>query len=136
MRDLPSSPSSLRDRLAQAALVLVMVAASGVATAGLQPDAVANRLINKLGVSDLGGERLRFGLDSLVDTVLKPAGGAGKVEISGLITAIIGLVLLGAIVYFLFGILKTVGGRRGGIEAVGQVIFALIVGIAGLEVLA
>lgn len=136
MRDLPSLPISLRDRLAQAALVLVMVAVSGFATVGLQPDAVANRLINKLGVSDLGGERLRFGLDSLVDTVLRPAGGAGKVEISGLITAIIGLVLLGAIVYFLFGILKTVGGRRGGIEAVGQVIFALIVGIAGLEVLA
>jgi hypothetical protein len=29
-----------------------------------------------------------------------------------------------------------VGGRRGGLEAVGTVVFALVVGIAGLEVLA
>ena len=57
-------------------------------------------------------------------------------EINDLIVAIVALVMLGAIVYFLFGVLKTLGGRRGGLEAVGQVVFALIIAIAGLEVLA
>jgi hypothetical protein len=58
------------------------------------------------------------------------------VEIKNLIVAVVALVLLGAVVYFLFSVLGTLSGRRGGIEGVGRVIFALIVGIAGLEVLA
>ena len=95
-----------------------------------QPQAVANRFVNKLGV-----EGVDFRVSRLVDTVLKPAAGAGKVEINNLIIAIVALVLLGAIVYFLFGVLRTMGGRRGGVETLGQVVFALIVGIAGLEVL-
>jgi hypothetical protein len=136
MRNLLSLSTSLRERLALAALCPAVLVVSWLAAAGLHNHAVANRLIDKLGVSDLDGGGIRFGLSSLVDTVLKPAGGAGKVEISALITAIVGLVLLGAIVFFLFGILKTVGGRRGGLEAVGTVVFALVVGIAGLEVLA
>jgi hypothetical protein len=98
--------------------------------ARLQPDAVANRFVNKVGIKGVN-----FRLSSLVDTVLKPAGGAGKVEIENLITALVAVVLLGAIVFFLFGIFKTASGRRGGIETVGQVVFALIIGIAGLEVL-
>lgn len=102
-----------------------------IAVSGVQLNAVANRFVNKLGV-----EGVDFRLSGLVDTVLKPAGGAGKVEINNLIVAIVALVMLGAIVYFLFGVLKTLGGRRGGVEAVGQVVFALIVAIAGLEVLA
>jgi hypothetical protein len=96
-----------------------------------QPDAVANRFVDKLGV-----DGVNFKVSNLIDTVLKPAAGAGKVEINDLIVAIVALVLLGAIVYFLFGVLKTLGGRRGGVETVGQVVFALIIGIAGLEVLA
>jgi hypothetical protein len=32
-------------------------------------------------------------------------------------------------------VLRTIGGRRGGVETVGQVVFALIIGIAGLEIL-
>jgi hypothetical protein len=102
-----------------------------IAVSGVQLNAVANRFVNKLGV-----EGVDFRLSGLVDTVLKPAAGAGKVEINNLIVAIVALVMLGAIVYFLFGVLKTLGGRRGGVEAVGQVVFALIVAIAGLEVLA
>lgn len=102
-----------------------------VAVSGVQLNAVANRFVNKLGVNGVD-----FRLSGLVDTVLKPAGGAGKVEINNLIVAIVALVMLGAIVYFLLGVLKTLGGRRGGVEAVGQVVFALIVAIAGLEVLA
>jgi hypothetical protein len=98
---------------------------------GLQLDAVANRFVNKLGV-----EGVNFKLSGLIDTVLKPAAGAGKVEIKNLIVAIVALVLLGAVVYFLFSVLGTMSGRRGGIEGVGRVIFALIIGIAGLEVLA
>jgi hypothetical protein len=93
-------------------------------------DAVANRFVEKLGV-----EGVDFRVSSLIDTVLRPAAGAGKVEINNLIIAIVALVLLGAIVYFLLGVLRTLGGRRGGVETVGQVVFALIIGIAGLEIL-
>ena len=102
-----------------------------IAATNPQLDAVANRFVNKLGVKGVN-----FRLSNLVDTVLKPAAGAGKVEINDLIVAIVALVMLGAIVYFLFGVLKTLGGRRGGLEAIGQVVFALIIAIAGLEVLA
>jgi hypothetical protein len=123
--------SSLRSPVARRDLLLVALTPLAVAAApGLRLDAVANRFVNKLGVSDVD-----FRLSNLVDTVLKPAAGAGKVEINNLIIAIVALVMLGALVYFLFGILRTLGGRRGGIEAVGQVVFALIIGIAGLEVL-
>jgi hypothetical protein len=96
----------------------------------LRPDAVANRFVDRLGV-----DGVNFRLSNLIDTVLKPAAGAGKVEITNLIVAVIALVLLGAIVYFMFGVLRTMGGRRGGLETLGQVVFALIIGIAGLEVL-
>lgn len=122
----PPLPTALRDRLLLAALAPLALAASW----GVQPSAVANRFVNKLGV-----DGVNFRLSNLVDTVLAPAAGAGKVEINQLIIAIVALVMLAAIVFFLFGILKTMGGRRGGIEAIGQVVFALIVGIAGLEVL-
>jgi hypothetical protein len=93
-------------------------------------DAVANRFVDKLGVDGVD-----FRVSSLIDTVLRPAAGAGKVEINNLIIAIVALVLLGAVVYFLFGVLRTIGGRHGGVETVGQVVFALIIGIAGLEIL-
>jgi hypothetical protein len=119
-------PAALRDRL----LLVALTPLAAAATAGLQLDAVANRFVNKVGV-----DGVNFRLSNLIDTVLKPAAGAGKVEIRNLIVAIVALVMLGALVYFMFGILRTLGGRRGGIETVGQVVFALIVGIAGLEVL-
>ena len=112
--------------------VLLAAAASlaPLLASSLHPDAVANRFVDKLGVDGVD-----FRVSSLIDTVLKPAAGAGKVEINDLIVAIVALVLLGAIVYFLFGVLRTLGGRRGGVETIGQVVFALIIGIAGLEVL-
>lgn len=123
---LVARPAVLRDRVLVAALAPMALLVAW----GAHPDAVANRFVNKLGV-----EGVNFRVSSLIDTVLKPAAGAGKVEINNLIVAIVALVLLGAIVYFLFGVLKTMGGRRGGVETLGQVVFALIVGIAGLEVL-
>jgi len=112
--------------------VLVAAAASMVPVLAISvhPDAVANRFVDKLGVDGVD-----FRVSTLIDTVLKPAAGAGKVEINDLIVAIVALVLLGAVVYFLFGVLRTMGGRRGGVETVGQVVFALIIGIAGLEIL-
>jgi hypothetical protein len=124
---VPARINSLREQLPLAAVGPVAL----LAATNLQLDAVANRFVNKLGVKGVN-----FRLSNLVDTVLKPAAGAGKVEINDLIVAIVALVMLGAIVYFLFGVLKTLGGRRGGLEAVGQVVFALIIAIAGLEVLA
>jgi hypothetical protein len=124
---LSTDPDRLRERLGLTSLgVLVALAASG-----MRLDAVANRFVNKLGV-----DGVNFKLSSLIDTVLKPAAGAGKVEINNLIVAVVALVLLGAVVYFLFSVLGTLSGRRGGIEGIGRVVFALIVGIAGLEVLA
>jgi Flp pilus assembly pilin Flp len=123
---VPARINSLREPLLAAVGPLALLAATNS-----QLDAVANRFVNKLGVKGVN-----FRLSNLVDTVLKPAAGAGKVEINDLIVAIVALVMLGAIVYFLFGVLKTLGGRRGGLEAVGQVVFALIIAIAGLEVLA
>jgi hypothetical protein len=123
---IPARINSLRELLLTAVGPFALLAATN-----LQLEAVANRFVNKLGVKGVN-----FRLSNLVDTVLKPAAGAGKVEINDLIVAIVALVMLGAIVYFLFGVLKTLGGRRGGLEAVGQVVFALIIAIAGLEVLA
>ena len=123
---VPARINSLRELLLAAVGPLALLAATNS-----QLDAVANRFVNKLGVKGVN-----FRLSNLVDTVLKPAAGAGKVEINDLIVAIVALVMLGAIVYFMFGVLKTLGGRRGGLEAVGQVVFALIIAIAGLEVLA
>jgi hypothetical protein len=119
--------ASAKERLRLAGIAVL----ASLGASGLQLDAVANRFVNKLGV-----DGVNFKLSGLIDTVLKPAAGAGKVEIKNLIVAIVALVLLGAVVYFLFSVLGTMSGRRGGIEGVGRVIFALIIGIAGLEVLA
>jgi hypothetical protein len=124
MRSALAVSRSSAHKLLRAAGVMAVVALAP------HPCAVANRFVNKLGV-----EGVDFRMSNLVDTVLKPAAGAGKVEINNLIVAIIALVLLGAIVYFLLGVLRTMGGRRGGVETLGQVVFALILGIAGLEVL-
>jgi hypothetical protein len=127
---MPLSPSHDRDRLERLGSIGRCLAAT-IGASALQLDAVANRFVHKLGV-----DGVNFRVSSLIDTVLKPAAGAGKVEIKNLIVAVVALVLLGAVVYFLFSVLGTLSGRRGGIEGVGRVIFALIVGIAGLEVLA
>ena len=122
-----SSLPALRTYLLTASLIPV----GALAVVNAHSDAIANRFVNKLGVTGVN-----FRLSNLLDTALRPADGAGKRELTNLIVAIIALVLLAAIVFFLFGVMKTMGGRRGGIESVGQVAFALIVGIAGLEIVA
>jgi hypothetical protein len=120
------TPTAASERM----LVAAAPSVAPLLASSVHTDAVANRFVDKLGV-----EGVDFRVSSLIDTVLKPAAGAGKVEINDLIVAIVALVLLGAIVYFLFGVLRTLGGRRGGVETSGQGVFALIIGIAGLEVL-
>jgi hypothetical protein len=125
----PSSPSRSSTAGARA-LVLAATAAAALLAASQQPDAIANRLSRKLGVG------VEFRLTDLIDTVLKPASGAGKGEINDLAVAIVAILFIGTFVYFIFGLLRTLAGRRGGIETVGQVVFALLIGIAGLEVLA
>lgn len=130
MRNALSLPATLRDRLALAVLLPAVVAVSALTAAGLRTDAVAQRFVDKLGVD---GVSLR--LSDLVATVLAPAEGAGQSEINRLIVAVVAIVLLGAFVYFLLAIFKTLGGRRGGVESILTVVFALVVGIAGLEVL-
>jgi len=130
MRNALSLPATLRDRLALAVLLPAVVAVSALTAAGLRTDAVAQRFVDKLGVD---GVSLR--LSDLVATVLAPAEGAGQSEINRLLVAVVAIVLLGAFVYFLLAIFKTLGGRRGGVESILTVVFALVVGIAGLEVL-
>ena len=131
-RSRPMSLSVSHALTAARERVLVAAAASlaPLLATSVHLDAVANRFVDKLGVDGVD-----FRVSTLIDTVLKPAAGAGKVEINDLIVAIVALVLLGAVVYFLFGVLRTMAGRRGGVETVGQVVFALIIGIAGLEIL-
>ncbi len=121
--------SGVRPRLEALALVPAVLVAAPAAVS-FQPDAVATKFVNKLGI---GG--LSFKLDNILNVVLKPAGGAGLPEIKDLVIAIVALIFLGAIVYFAFGILSTMGGRRGGVEKVGAVIFSLVFGIAALSII-
>lgn len=124
-------PAFVRSRSVLVRMLAASAAAALAAAGAPTTDAVANRFVTKLGVTGVN-----FSLSQLLDTLLKPAGGAGKSEISELIVAIVALVLLSAIVYFLLGVMRTLMGRRGGVEVVGQVVFALIMGIAVLSVLA
>lgn len=95
------------------------------------PQAVATKFVDKLGVVGLD-----FKVDSLLRSILAPADNAGKSDITSLITALIALVLLAAIVYFLLGLIRVLRGTRGGAEMVGQVVVALVMGIAVFQVLA
>ncbi|MCP9491811.1 MAG: hypothetical protein MSC31_18340 [Solirubrobacteraceae bacterium MAG38_C4-C5] len=122
--------AALRDRAAPMVLYPLGALIALIAGAGTVPQAVAQRFVDQLGVR---GIDLR--LSGLVETVLRPAGGAGMGEINRLIVAVVAVVLLGAFIYFLLAIFQTLGGRRGGVESILQVVFALIIGIAGLEVL-
>ncbi len=124
---------ALRNRAAPVVAYPMVVVVAWLATVNLQLGAVAEKLVAKLGVMEGNPD---LGLLSLVGTILAPADGAGLAEISNLLKAIVALVLLGAFVYFLLAIFQTMGGRRGGVESVLQVVFALVIGIAGIEVLA
>ena len=111
-------------------LLLAAFAVYAPVAACAQIQAVATRFVDKLGV-----EGLDFKLSSLIKTALKPAGGAGQREINDLLVAGIAVVLVGAICFFLVSVFRTFGGRRGGVEGVVQVVFALVMAIAGLEVI-
>jgi len=100
MHICPPLPTALRDRRLPLALAPVALIASWQ----LQSSAVANRSAEDLGVEGVG-----FSLSDLGNVVLEPAGGAGQEEIMHLIVAIVTLVSLAAIAYFVFGIRKTMG---------------------------
>lgn len=123
---LPARAVALRDWLIAASFLPVGV----LIAANVHCEAVANKLVDRLGAKGVN-----WGIDSMIKTVLAPAQGAGEAKIKNIMLAIVALVLLGALVFFLFGVFRTLGGRRGGIEAVGQVLFAIILAIAGLEIL-
>lgn len=125
--------AALRDRAAPVVLYPSVVVMAWLATMNLHLGAVAEKLVAKLGVME---GRPDLGLLSLVGTILEPADDAGRSEITTLIQAIVAVVLLGAFIYFLLAIFQTMGGRRGGVESILQVVFALVIGIAGIEVLA
>jgi hypothetical protein len=93
-------------------------------------DAVANKFAENLGATGI-----KFGMDSLITKALAPAGQAGHDKIRNLLLAAVAIVLLGGLVFFLLSVFRTLGGRRGGLEGVGQVLFAIILAIAGLEIL-
>ncbi|MDQ3710287.1 MAG: hypothetical protein M3387_13460 [Actinomycetota bacterium] len=133
MRMSLSRLAAQRDRAAPMVAYPAVVVAAWLATANLHTSAVAGKLVNKLGVME---GKPDLGLLSLVGTILKPADNAGRSEITTLIQATVALVLLGAFVFFLLAIFQTMGGRRGGVERVLTVVFALVIAVAGLEVLA
>jgi hypothetical protein len=118
--------ASLREWLIAASLVPLTLAVA----AGVRLDAVATKFATELGTPEI-----KFEMNDLIDKALAPANGAGKEKIKGLIIASVALVLLGGLVFFLLSIFRTLGGRRGGLEGVGQVLFAIILAIAGLEIL-
>ncbi len=118
--------ASLREWLIAASLVPLTLAVA----ASVRLDAVATKFAEELGTSEI-----KFEMDDLVTKALAPADGAGKEKIKGLIIASVALVLLGGLVFFLLSVFRTLGGRRGGLEGVGQVLFAIILAIAGLEIL-
>ena len=124
---LPAVRSRLSDRI----LLIGLAPLTLVTMVGAHTDAVATRFVDKLGVDGVD-----FKLSSLIKTALKPAGGAGQRELNDLLVAGVAVLLVGAVVFFLLGVFRTFGGRRGGIESVVQVVFALMIAIAGLEVLA
>ena len=118
--------TSLREWLIAASLVPLTLAI----VAGVRLDAVANKFADNLGANGI-----KFGMDSLITKALAPADGAGADKIRNLLIAAVAIVLLGGLVFFLLSVFRTLGGRRGGLEGVGQVLFAIILAIAGLEIL-
>jgi len=114
-------------------VALMAVASVGVST-GLS--AVAGKVIDQIGLPKVGGQELKFDVESLTTAVLRPADGAGQSTVLSAIVAIFALLFLAAIVYFVFGLIQGLRGARGGVETAFSVVAALVIAIVGFQVLA
>lgn len=112
---------------------VLAVAALGLCT-GLS--AVAGKVMEQIGLPKIGGQELKFDVQSLATAVLRPADGAGQSTVLSAIVAVFALLFLAAIVYFVFGLIQGLRGARGGVETAFSVVAALVVAIVGFQVLA
>ena len=98
--------------------------------------AVAGKVMEQIGLPKVGGQELKFDVQSLATAVLRPADGAGQSTVLSAIVAVFALLFLAAIVYFVFGLIQGLRGARGGVETAFSVVAALVVAIVGFQVLA
>lgn len=98
--------------------------------------AVAGKVMEQIGLPKIGGQELKFDVQSLATAVLRPADGAGQSTVLSAIVAVFALLFLAAIIYFVFGLIQGLRGARGGVETAFSVVAALVVAIVGFQVLA
>jgi hypothetical protein len=98
--------------------------------------AVAGKVMDQIGLPKIGGQELKFDVQSLATAVLRPADGAGESTVLSAIVAVFALLFLAAIIYFVFGLIQGLRGARGGVETAFSVVTALVVAIVGFQVLA
>lgn len=98
--------------------------------------AVAGKVMEQIGLPKIGGQELKFDVESLATAVLRPADGAGQSTVLSAIVAIFALLFLAAIIYFVFGLIQGLRGARGGVETAFSVVAALVIAIVGFQVLA
>jgi hypothetical protein len=98
--------------------------------------AVAGKVMEQIGLPKIGGQELKFDVQSLATAVLRPADGAGQSTVLSAIVAVFALLFLAAIIYFVFGLIQGLRGARGGVETAFSVVAGLVVAIVGFQVLA
>ena len=103
---------------------------------GASLSAVAGKVMDQIGLPKIGGQELKFDVESLATAVLRPADGAGQSTVLSAIVAIFALLFLAAIIYFVFGLIQGLRGARGGVETAFSVVAALVIAIVGFQVLA
>ena len=115
-------------------MAAMMAVASASVSAGLS--AVAGKVMDQIGLPKIGGQELKFDVESLATAVLRPADGAGQSTVLSAIVAVFALLFLAAIIYFVFGLIQGLRGARGGVETAFSVVAALVVAIVGFQILA
>jgi len=115
-------------------MAALMAVVSASVSAGLS--AVAGKVMDQIGLPKIGGQELKFDVESLATAVLRPADGAGQSTVLSAIVAVFALLFLAAIIYFVFGLIQGLRGARGGVETAFSVVAALVIAIVGFQVLA
>ena len=115
-------------------MAALMAVVSVSVSAGLS--AVAGKVMEQIGLPKVGGQELKFDVESLATAVLRPADGAGQSTVLSAIVAVFALLFLAAIIYFVFGLIQGLRGARGGVETAFSVVAALVIAIVGFQVLA
>jgi hypothetical protein len=115
-------------------MAALMAVVSASLSVGLS--AVAGKVMDQIGLPKIGGQELKFDVESLATAVLRPADGAGQSTVLSAIVAVFALLFLAAIIYFVFGLIQGLRGARGGVETAFSVVAALVIAIVGFQVLA